>query len=166
MTDGVEPPQNGRKSGAKPGAQTLKRLRKAQRDPQQPAEDQDLMHLSLELQPETQGHGAPQAGLGPDAGFQCFTPEQKGKQKAVEAPGGQEEAGPSGRHGAFTPEQAAEQRNAERSLPASLAPAGASSEADGLRPSGQAPKKKRLQKAGGQVIKVRQQSTYHACNGV
>ena len=90
--------QHGHTSAAVAGMQPLTRLRKRT----QPEEVVKDTPAHMVLSPETH-EGLEQAsppGQLAETGHQRFTPEQKGKQKAVCAPEIWEEAGPSGLHAA------------------------------------------------------------------
>lgn len=146
--------QNGKDSTFKPGTTTLKRLRKAQQDGPCPAQAAGQAASLADSEPDDR----PELASGPRNGqdvYQTFTPEQKGKQRAIEAPLHTDEPGPSRQHEAYTPEPAARRHSRTHRTPASVqfADAHAASNSPG---SGPTPKKRCLRKADGQAIKVTQ----------
>lgn len=137
--DPAAAPKGGQTAQGKPGSATLRRIRKAQSGAEGPAIADGLADALADSERENQPQNAAEHGQQPDAGYQRYTPEQKGKQKVVEM---LEDTGPSGLHEALTPAQAAKQQSAAAFTPA-------------LRSSGLPPsKRRRLQKANGQTVKV------------
>jgi len=137
--DPAAAPKGGQTAQGKPGSATLRRIRKAQSGAEGPAIADGLADALADSERENQPENAAEHGQQSDAGYQRYTPEQKGKQKVVEM---LEDTGPSGLHEALTPAQAAKQQSAAAFTPA-------------LRSSGLPPsKRRRLQKANGQTVKV------------
>ena len=144
--------QNGKDSTVKPGATTLKRLRKAQQDGPCPAQAAGQAASLAGSEPGDR----PELVSGPQNGqdvYQTFTPEQKGKQRAIEAPLHTDKPGPSRQHEAYTPEPAARRHGRTHRTPASVRFADAHDAFDspGSSPT---PKRRCLRKADGQAIKV------------
>jgi len=140
QTDALDPaaPPKGRQTAqGKPAS--LRRIRKAHSGAEGPATADGLPNALADSERENQPQNAAEHGQRSDAGYQRYTPEQKGKQKVVEM---LEDAGPSGLHEALTPAQAAKQQSAAACTPAPRS--------SGLPPS----KRRRLQKANGQTVKV------------
>ena len=144
--------QNGKDLTVKPGATTLRRLRKAQQDGPCPTQAARQAASLADSEPEDR----PELASGPQNGqnvYQTFTPEQKGKQRAIEAQLHSDEPGPSRQHEAYTPEPAARRHGRTHRTPASVqfADAHAASDSPG---SGLTPKRRSLRKADGQAVKV------------
>lgn len=127
-------------SGRQPGTATLRRLRKAQTAEEMAAHAEGMAEALEDSQPENEppqhAQDPHKPGQQSGAGYRRYTPEEKGKQKVVE------DAGPSGLHGAATPAQPAKQQDEANHTH------GLSSGA------GPASKRRRLQKADGQTVKV------------
>ena len=142
QTDALDPAatSKGRQTAqGKPGSASLRRIRKAPSGAEGPATADGLADALADSEHADQPQNAAEHGQRSDAGYQRYTPEQKGKQKVVEM---LEDTGPSGLHEALTPAQTAKQQS-----PTAFTPALRSS---GLPPS----KRRRLQKANGQTVKV------------
>ena len=90
--------QHGHSPAALGGTQPLTRLRK-RTQPEEAIKDRPV-HLALSPEAHEGLEQASAPGQLAETGHQRFTPEQKGKQKAVCAPEDWEEAGPSGLHAA------------------------------------------------------------------
>ena len=144
--------QNGEDSPVRAGATTLKRLRKAQQDGPCPMQATWQAASLADSEPEDRVEHASGPQNGQDL-YQTFTPEQKGKQRAITAPLHPDEPGPSRQHEAYTPEPAARRHGRTHCTPASVqfADAHAASDSPGIGPT---PKRRRLQKANGQAVKV------------
>ena len=144
--------QNGEDSPVRAGATTLKRLRKAQQDGPCPAQAAGQAASLADSEPEDRAEHASGPQNGQDV-YQTFTPEQKGKQRAIKAPLHPDEPGPSRQQEAYTPEPAARRHGRAHCTPASVrfADAHAASDSPG---SGPTSKRRHLQKADGQAVKV------------